>query len=358
MKSTPVQSLVTTWLIGAITGTLLIALTSPLFVRSYAPLHADAVRRVWTLPPGQTYRWRSEGYANTSIGPHGMPGRTSLDGPKNPAGPKTAAGPGEWGTRLALWGDSQAEGVCVADQQKLFARIEAQTDDKIAVLPLARSGEDAADWVTQIPLVEQPFQIDAHVLLIVDLPDLASAVNAPVPPPSTSDISAANSAIAARLPAFIIQAARHLLTESDDTTRRKLRFGIGPVAETSANQLTTSPAIEQQRDEIDWQSALRALRQSTDRPIVILYAPKVPQIIGNQMVPSDPTAESFAAMKPIAESLNVRVIDARPALLQSALAGDWPHGFQNGQIGAGHLNACGNSLLASLLVDAMKQPNK
>lgn len=370
MKSTPVQSLVTTWLVGGITGTLLIALTSPLFVRSYAPLQADTVRRVWTLPAGQTYRWRSEGYANTSIGPHGMPGRTSLSGPKNTTGPPTKAGPPTktgldnkadafaWGTRLALWGDSQAEGVCVTDQQKLFARIESQSDQRVAVLPLARSGEDAADWVTQIPLVEQPFQIDAHVLLIVDLPDLALAVNAPVPAPSTSDVSAANSALAARLPAFIIQAARHLLTESDDTTRRKLRFRIGPVAETSTPHLANAPVIEQQRDELDWRPPLRALRQSTDRPIVILYAPKVPQIIGDRMVASDPMAESFAAMKPVAESLDIRVIDARPLLLESALAGDWPHGFQNGQIGAGHLNACGNGLLASLLVDAMKQTNK
>ena len=97
MKPSPVRSLVITWVLGAVIGTLLVGVTSPLFVRSYVPLQADRVRNVWTLPPNHTYRWRSEGYADTRIGPHGMPGRTSLAGPKSSH------------VRVALWGDSQAE---------------------------------------------------------------------------------------------------------------------------------------------------------------------------------------------------------------------------------------------------------
>ncbi len=254
--STHWRSVMVTWLVGAVVGTLLIACTSPLFIRSYAPLHADALRQVWTLPPATTYRWRSEGYADTHVGPHGMPGRQTLDSSTQNA------------VRVALWGDSQAEGVCVADPDKLFAQSESIAAGKVAVLPLARSGEDAAAWVTQIPRVEQSLQIDAHVLLIVELSDLVAATGAPVAPPSDSDVAAAHAAIAGRLPAFIIQAARHLLTEPDETTRRELRFGIGPIVSRPDEgvQITFAPPY-------DWQPTLAILRQSTQRPIVILYAP-------------------------------------------------------------------------------------
>lgn len=334
-----IRSMLLNWVPGAIVGTLIVAATSPWFVRSYAPLQADELRQTWTLPPGHTYRWRSEGYANTQIGPHGMPGRTTL-----PA-------PGGDDVRVALWGDSQAEGVCVHDWQKLFAQSESIAADDFVVLPLTRSGEDAADWVTQIPLVEPSLQIDAHVLLVVELSDLQAAVAAPLPPPSDTDVAAANAAIAARLPAFVIQAARHLLTESDDVTRRRLRFGIGPIAETPV-------AVESAAEAIDWLPPLRALRDSTDRPIVLLYAPKVPQIVEGRIVRTDPDSESFAVMQSKAESIGIVVVDARTELQQSAESGHWPHGFHNGQIGAGHLNPRGYAVIASLLVDAVEQATR
>ena len=60
----------------------------------------------------------------------------------------------------------------------------------IEVFPLARSGEDVADWLTQFPAVEKELEIDVHVLLIVDLPDLLTTFEVPVPPPSAADTRA------------------------------------------------------------------------------------------------------------------------------------------------------------------------
>ena len=333
------RRLVSTWIFGAIVGTLVIAISSPLFVRSYTPLHADAVRGVWTLPEGQTYRWRSEGYADTQIGPHGMPGKTSVPEPV------------EGTIRVALWGDSQAEGVCVGDQQKLFAQAQQLSGrqfsgPRLEVFPLARSGEDAADWVTQMPVVERQLAIDLHVLLIVDLPDLIAAAAAPLPPPSESDVARAKGAIAARFPAFMIQAARNLLTDSDQT-RRKLRFSIGP-----ARQERPRSSAARVDSEIDWLSPAAAIRRVSDRPIVILYAPMSPQIIGRAVVFEDAWAANFAAMKAAAEAVGLHVVDAGPQLRQAARHGRWPRGFHNGVIGNGHLNAVGNSVVASLLVNA------
>jgi hypothetical protein len=342
MKPTA-RRLIATWIVGTIVGTGLVAITSPLFVRSYAPLAADPARGVWTLPEGHTYRWRSEGYADTKIGPLGMPGKTSI-GPRN-----------QGVIRVALWGDSQAEGVCVADHDKIFDQAEQISGGRLEVFPLARSGEDAADWLTQIPRVEQELAIDVHVLLIVDLPDLYTAVDAPVPPPSQSDVAQANAAIAATMPAFVIQAARHLLREADETTRRKLRFSVGPIPKSAA----ADRKMDVER--VDWTAPITALADATNRPVILLYAPKSPQIVSGTVVREDPSAADFADLQVIANTAGLRVMDARPELLQSFLQGRWPHGFQNGHIGSGHLNKIGNQITASHLVaateDSIEQGN-
>ncbi len=349
MNSTA-RRLIAIWFVGAVTATAAIAFTSPLFVRSYLPLRPDSTRGVWTLPPESLYRWRSEGYADSRIGPLGMPGKTSLQ--------SNADG----GPRIALWGDSQAEGVCVSDREKLFAQTEQIGECQ--VFPLARSGEDAADWVTQMPKVETELGIDMHAFLIVDLPDLSAATGAPVDPPDPGDIAQANAAIAARLPAFVIQAARHVLTESDGTTRRELRFTLGPVTK-DADSSEAEPGAGAPLDAptwgvrtADWSRSLLAVRSASELPIVILYAPIVPQIYRGRVIMDDPHEAEFAAMSAAAKSIGLIVVDARPSLRDRARQGSWPHGFHNGVIGNGHLNAAGNAAVAELLVEAVETAGK
>jgi hypothetical protein len=330
------RQLILQWITGALIGTAIIAITSPLFVRSYLPLQTDPVRGVWTLSPNQTYRWRSEGYADTQIGPLGMPGKTFI-GPRS----KNVI-------RVALWGDSQAEGVCVADHQKIFARADQLGQGKIEVFPLARSGEDMDDWLTQISAVETELDIDAHVFLIVDLPDLLSALDAPLPPPDPSQVAQPNSAIASRFPAFVIQAARNLLTQSDDSTRRTLRFAIGPVAS------PVRPGGEQQQTKNNfWYENLTALKASSNRPLTILYAPKIPQILNGNVVQKDRHENDFLELQLAAEQIGIPIADVRPDLLQSAAVGRWPHGFHNGLMGSGHLNEIGNQIVAAQVVGAI-----
>ncbi len=329
--------LIVHWIVGFFVGTALIAVSSPLFVRTYAPLRTDPIRGTWTLPPGQTYRWRSEGYAETQIGPLGMPGKTSIR-------------PDQQQIRVALWGDSQAEGVCVSDAQKIFAQAQQLSQGEIEVFPLTRSGEDAADWLTQFSAVEKELNIDVHVLLIVDLLDLLTTSEVPVPPPTQADTAQANAAIAARLPAFVIQAAHYLLTEDDGATRRKLRFSVGPISRANAARAGNRSSAET----IDWLTPIADVRRATDRPIVILYAPKSPSIIGGKVVMQDASADDFARVKAAADEVGVQVIDIRPELREAVIAGIWPHGFHNGVIGSGHLNATGNKIAASGLVNATR----
>jgi hypothetical protein len=200
-----------------------------------------------------------------------------------------------------------------------------------------------------MPAVERELELDVHVLLIVDLDDLLAAPEAPIPPPSEADVEQANAAIAARLPAFVIQAARHLLTESDETTRRKLRFMIGPIAADDPRQSSArSP-----RRNTDWIAAATAIRRASQKPIVILYAPPAPQIIDGKVIVEDDAAADFEAMRVAAEAAGLIVIDTREQLRQSARQGRWPRGFHNGFIGQGHLNADGNTVVALKLIDAV-----
>lgn len=364
-----VRGLLWRWLLGAVVGTSLIAVTSPLFLRSYLPLNADPVRGVWTLPPDSEYRWRSEGYADTSVGPWGMPGKTTeLANSSERIGEllgtmqQSQMSP----LKIALWGDSQAEGVSVGDADKLFAKIEGASGGELNVYPLARSGEDAADWVTQMPRVEEQLGIDQHVILVVEPTDLLAAVEAPVASPSANDASAANAALAAKLPAFVIQAARNVLREPDGATPRRLRFAVGPVNKASSPLVTNSETesskqIESSdksgdslsRDDRDlWLNALTAIRNATELPVVFLYAPLSPQIIDGKIRWQDPTADQFLLLQQAAEELKMSVVDARDELRNSVASdGRWPHGFHNGRMGTGHLNQVGNQVLAAKLVE-------
>lgn len=326
--------LIFSWLAGAAVGTLLIAVTSPAFVRSYLPLHVDPLRGVWTLQPNQIYRWRSEGYANTHVGPLGMPGQSEIAPPDDPR------------LKIALWGDSQAEGVCVADAEKLHAEIERQIEAAAIVYPFARSGEDAAVWLTQMPAVERELGVDAHIVLIVDLPDLLTAPDAPLAPADPDP----RTAIAAWLPAFVIHAARHLLTEADELTPRKLRFSLGPVTNPPLGQPPPSS------EAAEWTFAVEAIAEAADSPLVIVYAPHAPQIIGGRIQRTDSAREEFEAMKVAAAARGITVIDMSSKFRTAVEAGVWPRGFHNGQIGSGHLNANGYRLIAKAVAEVISDP--
>lgn len=331
----PITRLILRWAVGSVAGTLVIAVTSPLFVRSYLPLRVDPVRDTWTLPPQSDYRWRSEGYATTRVGPFGMPGKTTAPAKAPP------------GLRVCLWGDSQAEGVCLDDRRKLCAQAErlAGHEPPLSVFPLARSGEDADDWLTQIPRVESEWSIDAHAMLVVDLPDLLTAARAPLEPPAPSRTRAA---FASFLPAFVIEAGRRVLTEPDGSTRRRLRFSLGPVAEPRAAETSPPPAF-------DWRAIMESIRRQTDKPVIILYAPPVPRVIGHRVITTAPFRDQWETMEAEAERVGITVIDLRRGLLESAEAGMFPHGYHNGRIGAGHLNADGYRVIAGALVGQLRR---
>ena len=306
-----------------------------MFVRSYLPQMLDQVRGVRVLQPGGRYRWRSEGYATSSIGPHGMVGRTDLPSPK--------AGQ----TRVALWGDSQAECVCLPDDQKLCKQIERASEglaSQCVVFPFARSGDDSSDWTFQMPRVENEFGIDVHCVLVTELSDLYLANAAGLPEQEPARIM---SSVMSYVPAFAIQAVRNLLTEPDGSDRQ-LRFGIGPVA-------SSGPKSGSAKGLIDWGALVRAVQSSATKPILLVYAPRVPHISGGRKHLVDPSAADWQAIERASAEASIETVDVSDLLGQRAREGRWPHGFHNGHIGQGHLNAVGCEAIAECVVEFLEQ---
>jgi hypothetical protein len=331
------------WPLGIAIGTLIIACTSPLFVRSYPPRMIDPVRQQWTYVEGSLFRWRSEGYATTWIGPHGMPGF------RVPIPP-----PDKLMTRVALWGDSQAEGVCVSDEEKIFAQanqLVAHQSSDLVVFPLARSGDQLSDWIDQMPRVEQALHTDAHAILIVELDDLQ--VN-PVQSPATT-ISSLQQQFTQIAPAFVVQAIRNIVTDSAGSVRG-LRFQIGPLknashlaAPSSGDTRRTQNALQNRLE-----SSCQAIRHATTRPVVLLFAPLEPVIMGGEIRIDDQHPLAVEALRVATENAGIHFVDLRATMREAADRGQWPRGFQNGQFGVGHYNQLGNRLIAEALVDAIE----
>ncbi|MCO8120948.1 hypothetical protein NHH03_04300 [Stieleria sp. TO1_6] len=339
LPATVSNPMILRWTIGCIAGLLIIAVTSPCFVRSYTPRVVQPQRNALTLQPGAEYRWRSEGYANTQIGPLGMPGAS----PPLPLNPSTV--------HLALWGDSQAEGVCVADDQKIAAQTHHLSAERIDVLPFARSGDDCNDWLPQITSLQRSsIKLDAHVFLLVEWSDWCQPVRQP-----SSITDQQFDWVAEQLPAFLIQATRNVLTTGTDNQFRRLRFRPGPITSNSSATAVAPAAVTEQPDQWTSRVAMLAvqlarLKHQTRLPCIFLYAPLSPAIINGDILWDDPDDDLFQAMQSIAAELGFDVVDLRHQMQQSVRTGkQWPRGFHNGQFGVGHYNAVGYRIISAAL---------
>ncbi|WP_436715584.1 hypothetical protein U8335_24875 [Roseiconus lacunae] len=319
------------WCAGLLMGTVLVGITSPLMVRSYVPRKFDAERNALVFESGHRYRWRSEGYATTSIGPHGMAGRLSL---VRPSAERRV---------VALWGDSQAEGMCVDDSDKIHSAIEDASLQKIAVLPFARSGDDCVDWIRQIESIDSgqsAITVDAHLILVVEWSDWMI----PIEDPRESVNPLVNQA-SGHLPAFLIQAVRNVITDGISNERRSLRFRPGPI---SSDRHLSAPRQTDGVGMIERQFA--RLRLATEKRCVLVNAPMMPAIVGGEVLWADEQERLHELVFQLAIKNGIEVIDLREDFRELVRDGQWPRGFHNGRFGDGHYNALGNAWIANRVV--------
>ncbi len=356
------------WAIAFLTTWTLVWLSGPLHVDSILVRVFDPDLGVNTLRPGDVVRWRSEGWAETRIGPHGLPGWQ----PRGPGWRSNGIG-----RRVVIWGDSQVEGVCVPDPIKIHSqaiRIAADHHSlTLDCLPMGRSGADARDWQDLTAAADALWQPDLHIWVITDLSDLTalSAIEQPAPYRRWTAGSPAWVKLAAAIRAEAAFAvAKRLFYDPDTGGRRRLDFSLGPRTSSVAVLTTAGEGFADVADAdgaaIDRDdrfasivaqvvAELRSVAGELDGRLALVYAPSVPYLgAGVEYVDRD--ADAFERLRrPLAEA-GIAVVDVGDdfnALWDQETT--FPRGFHNGMPAAGHLNEAGNRLVARSIVSLVRE---
>ncbi|TVP95471.1 MAG: hypothetical protein EA381_18775 [Planctomycetaceae bacterium] len=354
------------WIVGLLGASLLVYFAGRPFVDSILVRDFDDDLEMVTFRPGDTIRWRSEGRADTLVGPHGLPGWQ----------------PNGADFRVVLWGDSQVEGLCVADRDK----IHQQLIDQVAwydsglpftcdCMPMGRSGTDARDWRDGMPAADRLWKPELHVWVVTDLEDL-TALGTPTMPRSTTWSAPSSRAVrlAHQLRADVLVAIARKRLRDPAGGWRSLDFAIGPRGTAAPTSLdspngNTAPArntavgglglsdqVPAGNTEIDEATVAEVERIAAEQAgrLLLVYAPATPRI-HNGWLPNHPDDERFDSIQARLAARGIDVLDLRPDF--RALWDQWrlpTRGFHNGTPGLGHLNRAGNSLIARRIVGALR----
>lgn len=352
------------WAVGILGSWLLVWLAGPLVLNTILVRVSDPDLEVNTLRPGDLIRWRSEGWGNTRTGPHGLPGWS----------PRPAA------HRVILWGDSQVEGHCVNDPEKIsnqvIALADAQTGLSLDCLPLGRSGADARDWRDLAPEADALWEPRLHLWVVTDLSDLMALAPqqglAPYHRWTMESPRWVKLAAALRAEA-LFAAGKRLFRDPSTGGLRQLQFGIGPrsgppegVKQPWEPPPGSQQAAGQPQDRNGVSPSPLALAQlvagevalvadQLDGRLAILYAPAVPTL-ARPLATAHRDDAMFALLRDALRDQAIEVVDVRDdfiALWHSQRR--LPRGFHNGQPGYGHLNAEGNRVVAKHVVSLIQE---
>jgi hypothetical protein len=340
------------WLVGILGSWTLVWLAGPLVLNSILLRVLDPALGVNTLRPGDLVRWRTEGWADTRIGPHGLPGWQSRDAPR----------------RIVLWGDSQVEGVCVDDAEKIHNQLITYAHDQLQLeldcLPMGRSGADARDWQDLMDEADPLWDPTLHVWIVTDLSDLLSLVpDQGFEPCRRWTVESPRWVkLAAKLRAEAVFAAgNRILRDPGTGDLRRLRFAVGPQASSSGVSgqpfdPTHSSSAEQASAKADAVvAAVVELKHRYKERLAILYAPPTPTL-GQPIAIEHPDDLLFDLIHLKLVAAGIEVIDMRESFV-----GLWfsqrrlPRGFHNGVPGYGHLNADGNRLIAQAIASLARE---
>jgi len=352
------------WLIGLVGSWTIVWLMGPLLLNSILVRVLDPVLGVITHRPHAVVHWRSEGCGTTLIGPHGLPGWQPRNQEFQPPLKTEKTSLDQAMPRIVIWGDSQVEGFCVADSEKIhnqtIAIASAEHEIELDCLPMGRSGSDARHWMAVMPNADRLWQPDLHVWVLTDLSDLTDAVTANEKELTGSWATASPKWVqfaAAVHAQSLFAAAKRIFYDPSTDRRRRLDFSLGPRDHLEPKPLNLS--AENQSEPVSLAalvaSMLARLDDEYDHRLVVLYAPGTPRLMG-ELVTEHPDDEVWNEIRHLLDSQGIGVVDLRTDFInlwhtQSKL----PRGFHNGMPGYGHLNSVGNRLVASGVIQLWKE---
>lgn len=364
MKNSASNPTLFRWMTGIFGSWLIVWVLGPFLLDSILIRTYDPDLDVNTLRPGDVVYWRSEGWGTTRIGPHGLPGwqpRSPVVHDVQEAGPDAAG----MLAKVVIWGDSQVEGVCVDDPQKIHSQAIdiAWQQYRMAIdcLPMGRSGSDARDWKDLLPNAQQLWSPDLHIWVVTELSDLTVAVS--------SEASAEYHRwkvesprwvlLAKRLRAeALIAASKRVLRDPATGQFRKLDFSLGPRSPVSSSVPEADVATTIAHNErIAGQIAdlVSQLREKLNGRFAIIYAPDVPKFGSGWLAPH-PDSDLFGSISSALHAEGVEVVDCRQDFVDLWRSqGKIARGFDNGMPTYGHLNPDGNRVVAEKIVAILKE---
>ncbi len=335
-------TLVRRWLIDLLGSWCIVWFAAPLALNSILVRDKIPELKSIGLRTGDTVRWRSEGWATTQIGKYGLSGYHPVtDVPV-----------------IAIYGDSQVEGHCVNDADKICNQVSRIAEQRVGkawdCVPLARSGADAKVWKHWLQQAEVLWQPRWHLWIVTELSDLTIDES---DQPMTHDIWAAPSPNWIRLASdwqaeSLFTIARRLAWDSSTGQSRQLRFTLGKVS-LASKPIESPDATEKVAEHVPAKTIqqLQSLNAQLQGRLVILYSPAVPTVH---------PAVRFDAPDPMWDDLKIQIGDSVQLIdLRPEYARLWqekrqmPRGFHNGQPYSGHLNSAGNAVIAQVIVERL-----
>ncbi len=324
------------------------------FANSVAPYPFDETIGRHLPAPGSSLRFRTEGWATTHYAEHGL---LAVDVEALASRPDTLPPP----ILVGVWGDSFVQGVHVDDGMKFssqFRRLLGD-DSEVALVAIGQPGWDVTDVVDLVDRYEALYDFEAQLLVLHDLFDFSPNEETFVTDPAFRFVSRERHPPAPRLRSRLaalrldfvwVSWERLFLAHRNPVGGAPLRWRPGPVPSTaktwpSWTQLEeVSPAA--------WDFALDRLVGSSQRRWTIVYIPRIPFFDGGRVQLEEPAVGIVRRFAEHCSARGVEFVDLSDRLKAFYLdRGRSAFGFDNGQVGRGHLNADGHRILAEALVE-------
>ena len=329
---------------------LFIWLTGFFFCDSLRPYTYDPELNKYIYTPGLMYKKRSEGFARTYHGLHGINGIRDIKSDER--------------SKIIIWGDSYIEAHQVNDPEKIPQRITEKLSatgfhDKLMSYGVGMSGDSVADYYFDIPRYEKlTGDVRAHYIIITSfedtMPDQATDTRKGIF--KSNPLRFYEDHWAPKIPKvkeIFNRFGLYFVWQPFLAVRssfRKISFlpkwiGSGQQQDTLLEPVEPSRMLREY-----WSFLFQEIRKQTDKPVSFVYCPAIPAMERGKVIYEDVNGEKYFLFKEIAEEYGMTVLDARDSFISFyKQTGIFPRGFINSRPSGGHLNKYGHDIVAELI---------
>lgn len=308
-----------------------------MFTDSVVPLEWDESLEQYVPKAGVIQRFRSEGWADTLVGQHGL----TVKGEEifNSPGPK-----------FVLWGDSYAEAVQVPDASRAVNLFNSMSDS-LKGFTVAAGGRGCADYFFDIPRYEKIADgIKGHVVLLTDMDDavpgaqLAGRSRFCSNPWRFEESPRKPSQLSLRW-APLVNSLRFDFVH--DLYRRLNDFRIQWIGGPQKAQAESVASHSLDHLAEGWAFMLESYKARTKGFLIFIYVPPGPQPSESRLPSANPQLPLVQEFSKACNEAGVGFVDlSQPFYDLYYKKGLLARGFFNSPPGVGHLNKEGHRLVA------------